>query len=226
MDRLNFWRCLNSFVFAFVFVMLFAGVASGLKFGVAPSSMNLNGMAGENICGKVNLDSDREISVSVDELWKNDSVESRRIQDYNMNGSDLGIIRNYEKSFKMNAAKEEEICFRVKNPGIYTGALIFNAENGYASVGVWVVLNVTERKSYLPDIGGITGNAVNSIKGVVGKISLLTSVIVMSFIFELVLLLLLIKLGRKKRKMMDEMKDESEDDVEDEDFLPKKRKKK
>jgi len=184
--------------------MFLAGISSGLKFGVYPAKITFNGTAGEKICEKVFLNSDRETGVSVEDHWN--SVESRKIQDYELNSSYLGIIESYDKNFKVNGTSAVNICFEAKNVGVYYGALIFNAENGYASVGVWTTVNVKERENLF----GISGNAINNFgKNVLSP----NGLFVISFVLEVIVLLFLFKLVKKKREKNSELEKNSENEL-------------
>jgi hypothetical protein len=172
-----------------MFFLFFLNFISSLQLGLSPSQVYLKGHVDEKICANFSLNSNRNINVIVKSKWS--EKESKDIKDYNLSEKEFNIEIIKPERVGIFGKKETEICFIGNKPGNFYSAILFESENGYASVGSWIFLDI-EKKNF-----GITGNVIeNLVNSEKSKFFLL------ALIPEAVILFLLIKKLKSKREKL------------------------
>jgi len=154
----------KNFVLTLFLLIILLYSAYSLEIGINPAYLNLEDKAEEEICQNVSIYADRDINVTIKDKWT-EIERSRKIKDYNLSSENFGLnVVSLEKVFIFaNETKEIEICFSGENAGNFYGAVLFESEKGYASIGSWVNLKVTEEEK--KNIISLTGKAIENVNG-------------------------------------------------------------
>lgn len=174
--------------FVLIFILISIGFVSSLEIGISPAHIELYGAKGQKLCENISVYSDRNINVLFESRWSKD--DSRDINNYQIEPEEIGIeVYAPDKiTLEKDMERNIEVCFEANKKGDFYGAVIFESENGYASVGSWVYIKINNEK-------GITGYSVsqnNANKLFIGGALLI--------LFELLILLFLIFRKKKTKK--------------------------
>lgn len=143
-------------VLLFLLIIFLMQLISSLGIGISPAYINLEAKIGEKICNEVTVYSDRSINITIESRWTDN--DSRNLRNYNLRKENLKIeLISPEKIF-VSSRENIEICFIGGREGNFYGAILFDSENGYASVGSWINLKITKRESSV-----LTGNLIKNI---------------------------------------------------------------
>ncbi|OGJ13293.1 hypothetical protein A3K82_01925 [Candidatus Pacearchaeota archaeon RBG_19FT_COMBO_34_9] len=164
-----------------------------LELGISPAYLNLETRTGKEICENMTIYSDRNIDIIIKDRWT-EAGKSRELKDYNLSAEDMGIKIIFPERIHVSANKKEniKICFSGEKEGIFYGAVLFDSEGGYATIGSWISLNVTEgeKKNFI-SLTGMTIGAKKSISYIMSGLSVALLI---------VLIVLLLKLKNKRKK--------------------------
>jgi hypothetical protein len=134
-------------------ILIFIKGAFAAYVGLSPSNVNLSSEINEEVCETVYIFSDNN-KIIANDYWS--KKQTRKINEFNINKKDLGIISRYNKENTVNGRLVNEICFKSKKPGKYYGLIIYNIENKTAGVGLFVNYKVNgEIKNDLVKISGM-----------------------------------------------------------------------
>jgi hypothetical protein len=136
------------------------GFVSSLSFGIAPDRINLETHQNKEVCANIVLIGEN-LTFSGEMKWSNNP--SKSINDYIINGEDIGISEKYPHR---TGPGTYQICFESKEPGEFQGALKYKIEESSYGIAIWINLLVEEReKESLPEkITLLTGNVARDIK--------------------------------------------------------------
>ncbi len=176
-------------VFIFILFLFFLQLISSLELGLSPAYLNLETKVGEQVCQNTTIYADKSIDITIKDRWT-EVEKSRNLRDYNLSREDMNIKSVFpgKISVSANKKKEVEVCFLPEKAGRFYGAVLFESENGYASVGSWIELNVTEKKGIISLTGKMIGTGEN-------MSYILTGI---NFVLGIVLLFLLLRLKKKR----------------------------
>lgn len=149
-------------IWAFFLFLSFLQLISSLELGLSPVYLNLETKTGEQVCKNITIYADKNINITIRDRWT--GVEkSRNLRDYNLSREDVNIkvIFPERVSVSANKKKEVEICFNGEKAGIFYGAVLFESEKGYASVGSWINLIITENQKN--NFNSFTGSIIKNI---------------------------------------------------------------
>lgn len=180
-------------IWAIFLFLFFLQLVSPLEMGLSPAYLNLEEKIGEQICKNISVYADKPVDIIIRDRWT--GVEkSKNLREYNLSREDFNIkIVSSEKiSISADEKKSTEICFSGENAGNFYGAILFESENGYASVGSWVNLNITKNQEN--NFNSFTGSVIKDISK---KNYLIFGI---GLILETVVLFFLIKKARTKSK--------------------------
>ena len=182
-------------IFLFVFIgLFFINFSCALELGISPPILVFEGHAGEKLCEKIVIFSDRnDISLVVDDKWTKSKILTRDISLYNKNSEELGITSIYSKRIFVENKYEERICFLAKENGRYQGLLSFDTKDKNLGIGVWVIVNASNDENHLSLITGKVSAVGNGIYEDFGSYSIF--LLVLMFL----LLIALFVLIRRKR---------------------------
>lgn len=107
---------------------------------VFPAKIELNGSVDEELCSKVKISSDYEGNIIVRTKWAR--KDTKNINDYYLDAESIGINEYFNKKLNIENTKEETFCLTAEKSGKYYGALLYNTENSYAGVGIWITVNI------------------------------------------------------------------------------------
>jgi len=174
----------KNFILALFLLIILLYSAYSLEMGINPAYLNLESKAEKTVCQNVSLYADREINITIKNKWTKID-ESRKITDYNLSSKDLSLkVVSMEKVFiSANETKEIGVCFSGKNVGNFYGAVLFESEGGYASIGSWINLKITEtqKNNFLSVTGAVIGANKKSFL-LIGLLSLILEIIVVFFL--------------------------------------------
>lgn len=144
--------------FILILILFLISFISSLEIGINPAHIELYGNKGDTICKNVSIYSDKDITVLFDSRWS-ESENSRNINDYKLKSEEIAIeLHSPNRIFlAKNKEKDVEVCFKCNKKGDFYGAILFESENGYASVGSWVHIKINNDNS-------ITGGAIGIVK--------------------------------------------------------------
>ena len=184
----------KNYFFLLGIILFLLSFVSSLRIDLSPAYLNLDGNVSEKICGNFSITSDRDGTILILDKWANE--KSKNIKDYNLGREIFGIQKDFPDKIFVSANQKEnmEICFVGKKTGDFYGAVLFESENGFASVGTWINLNITEKEK---NFVSITGSVINKI----GNKSLVLGGIIF-MIIEGVILLFLIKYVNNKKTII------------------------
>lgn len=175
----------KNFILIFLLITLLYSAYS-LEIGINPAYLNLEDKTGEEVCQNISVYADRDINITIENKWTK-IEESRKIKDYNLSSKDfnLQIVSPEKASISANETKEIEICFSGKNAGNFYGAVLFESENGYVSIGSWINLKITEspKNNLLLLTGAVIGTNKKSFL-LIGLLSLIPEIIVIFFLIK------------------------------------------
>jgi len=171
-------------------IILLISFVSASEIGISPSKLEFSGKVGEVICYDITLIADdKEVLIGKDRWSLRDSKE---LNDYNSRADEFGIEIDYIKSIEFKGSQDVEVCLRAIEPGIYYGALVYQA--GSAGVGTWIRVTISEdREKTETGNAGITGKVINENN---------SGIFVLAFgevLFLVIIFILLIFIIRKRR---------------------------
>lgn len=138
----------KSFITLFV-LLIFVNFSYAIELGISPPKIEFRGETNEKICNSVTLYvKDFKGYLVGEDRWK-EGENSRDVNQYNLKSDDMNIKMDYNDKIeikKTDTKKKINICITAEDEGVYYGVLLFNAENSFAGVGGWVVLNIKEGK--------------------------------------------------------------------------------
>jgi hypothetical protein len=199
-------------IVAVIVLFLISSVSATLIL-LHPPKLDFSGNSDKQLCQKYSVFSDYRGNLIGNLRWS--KKESKNLKDYNLNSSDLGIKTDFpDKIVSNNDKKDANICITFKDGGKYYGALLYNAENSPAGVGIWIYADVKGSKNGInfTKISEITGNAVGSLKNVVNDTKNQKALLVSSttlLLFVLFILLLFVEKRIEKDYNNEEEKEQS-----------------
>jgi hypothetical protein len=160
--------------------------AYSLEMGINPAYLSLEGKTEEKVCQNISVYADRDINMTIKDRWTNIDG-SRKIKDYNLSSEELGLeVASIEKlPISANETKEIVVCFSGENAGNFYGAVLFESDNGYASIGSWINLKITgsQKNNLLPLAGAAIGANKNNFL-LIGLLCLIPEIIMIFFLIR------------------------------------------
>lgn len=145
----------------FMLVIFLFSFVSSLELGLSPAYSNLNGKTNEKICQNFTINSDRKINVIIESKWFDGKMQSKNLKDYNLSAEKVGISLFGNEKIFVNKTTKTEICFSSSKNGNYYGIILFSSENGYATIGSWIKLEIKNNQTALNKLS-LTGNVIKN----------------------------------------------------------------
>lgn len=167
------------------FPLFLLQLISSLELGISPAHLNFEVKAGMQACQNMTVYADKSINIAIKDRWTG-IEKSKNLKEYNLSSEDVDIKTVFPARISVSANKEKniEVCFLPEKAGKFYGAILFESEAGYASVGSWIELNAAENGNVIP----ITGNVLGGI-----KVVNLLFIELFSTVIEILVLFILIK---------------------------------
>lgn len=133
-------------IFCLLIVIFLIPIVDAVKLGASNSNINFSMEVNDKECNRVEIGTDYYGNI-IGEL-KFAKTNSPNIKNYKFDGNYFKIKTEYEKeiNFKKPGNKETEICLTAKNPGNYSGLIIYKTNGKNAAIGIFINIIVKERK--------------------------------------------------------------------------------
>jgi len=137
---------MKSIVSILLILILFTSNVSAIRISLSPAHINLSGKTNTEICQKITLDSDKEVTFYGKDLWSLKD-EKGNLALYTLSSKDISIKTTYPKKLSTEI-RQFDFCINSEKEGSFYGILYYKSATGAGGIGSLVKLNISnETKS-------------------------------------------------------------------------------
>lgn len=127
---------------------------SAIKISVSPAHIYLSGKTNTNICKKITISSDKEITFYGEDRWSLRKGES--FASYKMSSKQINLTVKYQKEITSNAA-DIDFCVKSENSGNFYGIIFFKTSDSIGGIGSRVNVEVIANPKKIKPIISLSG---------------------------------------------------------------------
>jgi hypothetical protein len=186
---------MKTFILSFLLLVLSLQISCAAGFSLSPTQIDLEGPAGEEVCGTFFINSASPETFQGELFWERAGESGRDLSSHIFKSSEIGINSIFSKNLTVKGLLEQRLCFISHSPGIYHGVLLYRMSGKPIRAGLWITFFTYSGKDTSlanPSNLGVSGHSVS------GSYSLVGFVLLLDFFVLLVLFSFLILMRGKR----------------------------